>query len=57
MFNLPEFYESKVIQLWAHIFESKLSYGMIIGQDLMSELGIKLILNFYVLDGQMLKSQ
>ena len=39
MFNLPEFYETKIIQCWAHVFEAKLSYDMIIGLDLMIQLG------------------
>ena len=30
MFNLPEFYETKIVQCWAHVFEAKLSYDMII---------------------------
>ena len=39
-FNLPEFYESKVIQCYAHVFQNKMNYDMIIGRDLMSILGI-----------------
>ena len=42
MFNMPEFYESKIVQCWAHVFDAKLSYDMIIGRDLMTELGIKI---------------
>ena len=42
MFNLPEFYESKIVQCWAHVFEAKLNYDMIIGRDLMMQLGINI---------------
>ena len=42
MFNLPEFFESKVVQSFVHIFDQKLSYDMIIGRDVMSALGIKI---------------
>ena len=31
MFNMPEFYESKIVQCWVHVFEAKLNYDMIIG--------------------------
>ena len=40
MFSLPEFYESKIIQFWAHVFNNNIDYDMIIGRDLMAELGI-----------------
>ena len=46
MFNMPEFYESKIVQCWAHVFDAKLSYDMIIGRDLMTEIGIKI--DFYI---------
>ena len=42
MFNLPEFYETKIVQCWAHVFENKLNYDMIIGRDLMTKLGINI---------------
>jgi hypothetical protein len=42
MFNLPEFYETKIVQCWAHVFENKINYDMIIGRDLMTELGINI---------------
>jgi hypothetical protein len=40
MFNLPEFYETKIVQCWAHVFENNINYDMIIGRDLMTKLGI-----------------
>ena len=42
MFNLPEFYETKIVQCWAHVFENNINYDMIIGRDLMTELGINI---------------
>ena len=44
-FNLPEFYEKTIIQKDVHVFFTEMNYDMIIGRDLMSELGISL--NFF----------
>ena len=46
MFNLPEFYESKIIQFWAHIFDNNIGYDMIIGRDLMTKLKMKIDFEF-----------
>ena len=40
-FNLPEFYENKIIEWEAHVLEGNQSnYDMIIGRDIIKELGI-----------------
>jgi hypothetical protein len=39
--SLPEFYESTVIQYKAHVFHNDISYDLIIGRDLIRQLGIK----------------
>ena len=41
-FNLPEFYAKTIIQKEVHIFSTTRNYDMIIGRDLMTELGINL---------------
>ena len=41
-FNLPEFYAKTVIQKDVFVFNQELNYDMIIGRDLMTELGINL---------------
>ena len=44
-FSLPEFYEKTIVQKEVHVFSTPMNYDMIIGRDLMSELGINL--DFY----------
>ena len=41
-FNLPEFYAKTVIQKEVFVFNNEMNYDMIIGRDLMTELGISL---------------
>ena len=41
-FSLPEFYEKTIIQKEVHVFSTDMSYDMIIGRDLMTELGINI---------------
>ena len=41
-FTLPEFYENTLLVWKMHVFDQKLNYDIIIGRDLMRELGIKL---------------
>ena len=44
-FSLPEFYEKTIIQKEVHVFNTEMNYDMIIGRDLLTELGINL--DFY----------
>ena len=44
-FALPEFYEKTIIQTPAHVFSTPMNYDLIIGRDLLTELGISL--DFY----------
>ena len=41
-FNLPKFYAKTVIQKEVFVFNNEMNYDMIIGRDLMTELGISL---------------
>ena len=41
-FNLPEFYAKTIIQKDVFVFNNEMNYDMIIGRDLMTELGISL---------------
>ena len=41
-FNLPKFYTKTIIQKNVHVFNTPMNYDMIIGRDLMSELGVSL---------------
>jgi len=41
-FILPEFHESRVIEWNAHVTDKKSNYDLIVGGDLMTELGIKI---------------
>ena len=41
-FNLPEFYEKTIIQKEVHVFSTPVNYDLIIGRDLLTELGISL---------------
>ena len=41
-FNLSEFYAKTIIQKDVYVFDNELNYDMIIGRDLMTELGISL---------------
>ena len=41
-FILPEFHESRVIKWNAHVTDKKSNYDLIVGGDLMTELGIKI---------------
>ena len=44
-FSLPEFYEKTIVQTPVHVFSTPMNYDLIIGRDLLTELGISL--DFY----------